>query len=148
MKKWIHAIYRENRGFLKSVRHIGRGFKKMILGGIFQYFLKIGILFHMPRTNVLWHGCTKWRPRVGGSSLHSLLLYICRCCAFKMLFHSYVLPLGKWNFSSVPSLEGALYSTIHALGKCNSSPPSFPILLSQYFLLFMEIFDIGIGSHQ
>ena len=63
MKKWIHAIYRENRGFLKSARHIGRGLKKMILGGIFQYFLKIGVLFHMPRMNVLWHGFTKWRPR-------------------------------------------------------------------------------------
>ena len=63
MKKWIHAIYRENRGFLKSARHIGRGLKKMIFGGIFQYFLKIGVLFHMPRTNVLWHGFTKWRPR-------------------------------------------------------------------------------------
>ena len=38
MKKWIHAIYRENRGFLKSARHIGRGLKKTIFGGIFQYF--------------------------------------------------------------------------------------------------------------
>ena len=35
------------------------GVKKMILRDIFQYFLKIGVLFHMPRTNVLWHGFTK-----------------------------------------------------------------------------------------
>ena len=35
----------------------------MILGGIFQYLLKSGVLFHMPGTNVLWHGFTKWRPR-------------------------------------------------------------------------------------
>ena len=54
--------YSENKGFLKLGRHIGRGLKKPILGGIFQYFLKLGILFHMPRMNVLWHGFTKWRP--------------------------------------------------------------------------------------
>ena len=51
MKKWIHAIHSENRGFLKLGRHIGRGLRKMILRGIFQYFLKIGVLFHMPQTN-------------------------------------------------------------------------------------------------
>ena len=62
MKKWIHAIYSDNRGFLKFGRHIGRGLKKTILRGIFQYFLKIGALFHLPRTNVLWHGFTKWIP--------------------------------------------------------------------------------------
>ena len=40
MKKWIHAIYRENRGFLKLARHIGRGLKKMILGGFFPIFFE------------------------------------------------------------------------------------------------------------
>ena len=59
MKKWIHAIYSENSDFLKLARHIGRGLKKMILGGIFQYFLKIGLLFHMPQVNMLWNGFTK-----------------------------------------------------------------------------------------
>ena len=58
-EKRIHAIHSENRGFFKLGKHIGRGLKKMILGVIFQYFLKIGVLFHMPRTNVLWHGFTK-----------------------------------------------------------------------------------------
>ena len=51
MKKLIHAIYCENRGSFKLGRHIGRGLKKMILGGIFQYFLKIGYCF-------IWHEWT------------------------------------------------------------------------------------------
>ena len=40
MKKWIHAIYRENRGFLKSARHIGRGLKKNYFGRYFPIFFE------------------------------------------------------------------------------------------------------------
>ncbi len=53
MEKWIHTIFSENKGIFKLGRHTGRGFKKTIFGGIFQYLLKIGVLFHMPQTNVL-----------------------------------------------------------------------------------------------
>ena len=42
--------------------HIGRGLQKIILGGIFQYFLKIGVMFHIPRMNVLWHGSLSEDP--------------------------------------------------------------------------------------
>ena len=59
MKKWIHAIYSENKIFFKLGRHIGRGLQKTILGGIFQYLLKLGVLFHMPQMNVIWNGFTK-----------------------------------------------------------------------------------------
>ena len=45
--------------FLNWEGILGGGYKKTILGGIFQYFLKIGVLFHMPQTNVLCHGFTK-----------------------------------------------------------------------------------------
>ena len=48
MKKLIHTISSENRGFLKLEGYIGRGVKKTILEGIFQYLVKLGVLFHMP----------------------------------------------------------------------------------------------------
>ena len=48
MKKWIHAIYSENRVFFLIGKAYWEGVKKMILGGIFQYFFKIGVFFHMP----------------------------------------------------------------------------------------------------
>ena len=63
MKKWIHAIYSENMVFFKIGKAYWEGVKKMILGGIVQCFLKIGVFFHIPWTNVIWHGFTKWRPR-------------------------------------------------------------------------------------
>ena len=59
MKKCIHAIYSENMGFFLIGKEYWEGVKKTILGGIFQYFLKLGVLFHMPRTNVIWHSFTK-----------------------------------------------------------------------------------------
>ena len=40
MKKWIHAIYSENRGFFKLGSHIGRGLKKMIWEVFSNIFLK------------------------------------------------------------------------------------------------------------
>ena len=49
----------------------------MILGGIFQYFLKIGVLFHMPRTNFLWHGFTKWRDRADLITYNLLFSKLC-----------------------------------------------------------------------
>jgi hypothetical protein len=48
MKKLIDTISSENRGFFKLGSHIGRGLKKTILEGIFQYLVKLGVLFHMP----------------------------------------------------------------------------------------------------
>ena len=48
MKKWIHTIYSENRFFLKIGNAYWEGVKKTILGGIFQYLLKLGLFFHMP----------------------------------------------------------------------------------------------------
>ena len=47
MEKWVHTIFSENRGFFKLGRLIGRGLKND-LGGIFQYLVKIVVLFHMP----------------------------------------------------------------------------------------------------
>ena len=35
-------------GVFKIGKAYWEGVTKMILGGIFQYFLKIGVLFHMP----------------------------------------------------------------------------------------------------
>ena len=39
MKKWIHAIYSENRGFFKLGRHIGRRLKNDF-GSYFQLFFE------------------------------------------------------------------------------------------------------------
>ena len=138
MKKLIHAIYSENRGFLKLGRHIGRGFKKMILGGIFQYFLKIGVLFHMPRTNVLWHGFTKWRPRASFSFISPPKIIIALTISstfrrFSMFSSSFIFrisnfPLYVWsldffyfgspfigNFYFFPSMFGCI--TLHDFNK-------------------------------
>ena len=40
MIKWIHAIFGENRVFLKLGRHIGRGFKKNEFWRYFPIFFE------------------------------------------------------------------------------------------------------------
>ena len=50
-KKWIHAIYSENRVFEKLGRHIGRGLKKTIFGGIM--FRVPLIMFRVPPTMLM-----------------------------------------------------------------------------------------------
>ena len=45
--------------FFKFGKAYWEGVKKMISAGIFQYLLKLGVLFHTQQTNVIWHGFTK-----------------------------------------------------------------------------------------
>ena len=52
MKKWIHTISSESRGFLIGKVywfHIGRGLNNMIFRGIFQYVVKLRVSFSMPQ---------------------------------------------------------------------------------------------------
>jgi len=51
MKKWIPIIFSESRGFLIVKVYwdcIGRGLNNVIFRGIFQYVVKLRILFNMP----------------------------------------------------------------------------------------------------
>jgi hypothetical protein len=48
MKKWIHRISSKNRGFFNWKDVLGGGFNKRILGGIFQYLVKLGVFFNIP----------------------------------------------------------------------------------------------------
>lgn len=58
MKKWIPIISSDSRVFLNWevvwVR-IARGLSNVIFRGIFQYVVKLGVLFSMPRTHVTCH---------------------------------------------------------------------------------------------
>jgi len=62
MKKYMNKICSENSFFFKFGKAYWEGVKKMILAGIFQYLLKLGVSFHTPQTNVIWHGFTKEDP--------------------------------------------------------------------------------------
>ena len=53
----------------------------MILGGIFQYLLKLGVLFHMPRTNVLCYRFIEWSPHV--HKLETIPSYLTRVAQIK-----------------------------------------------------------------
>ena len=56
MKKWIHAIYSENRFSLKLGKHIGRGFKKNDFGRYFpKKFQNRGIVsYAMNEHDMAW----------------------------------------------------------------------------------------------
>jgi hypothetical protein len=50
-------------GFFLLEICIRRGvFNKMILGGIYQYLVKIEVFFNIPQIHVLCHRFIKWRP--------------------------------------------------------------------------------------
>ena len=41
---------------------MGLGLNKIIFVSNYQYLVKLGVFFNIPRTKALWHGFTKWRP--------------------------------------------------------------------------------------
>jgi len=58
MKKWISIIHSESIVFsIGNVYwvHIGRGLINVIFRGIFQYVVKLGVLFSIPATYAICH---------------------------------------------------------------------------------------------
>ena len=56
MKKWILAISSGSRVFLIGKVYwicIGRGLNNVILKDVFQYVVKLRVLFNMPQTHVI-----------------------------------------------------------------------------------------------
>ena len=62
-KKWIPTtIYGETRGFLNWKGILGGRLKNTILGGIFQYLVKLVIFFNILWTIVLCNEFFEWTP--------------------------------------------------------------------------------------
>ena len=58
----IPKIYGETRVFLNWKCILGGGFNNTILGGIFKYLVKLGILFNILWMIVLWIKFIEWTP--------------------------------------------------------------------------------------
>ena len=56
----------KTRGFLNYKGILGRGYNNTILGGIFQYLVKLGILFNILWTIVLCNKFTDWTSCIQG----------------------------------------------------------------------------------
>jgi hypothetical protein len=55
----MKRVSSENRGFFYWKDVLGGGFNKRILRDIYQYLVKLGVFFNIPRMKVLCHRFTE-----------------------------------------------------------------------------------------
>jgi len=77
-------IYSKNKGLFYSTYILG-GSKKIILGGFYQYLVKLELLFNIPWTHMLCQKFIEWWPHGLGELLLLVLKCHCRASSWCMI---------------------------------------------------------------